>query len=147
MTPHKPERCQACQQIIMVRRRNLRSELVYGLQQLYDLNRPAKVSELKLSRGGFADFTKLKYWGFIERESEETWKITRLGLDFLNGEVSVPKYKWVFNDTVQKDPKDEKNPEVVVWEIRSELLSRKKVNQNSLSMSQYSARQQGDLFI
>jgi hypothetical protein len=46
------------------------------------------------------NFQKMGFWGLIEREKNDNpkkrtsgmWSITKLGIDFVNGKVSVPKY-------------------------------------------------------
>lgn len=130
----KTKRCSCCGQIIMVRRRNIRPEMVRALYQLADLGRPAKVSDLRgLSRGTFADFTKLKYWGLIASVKDtEKWSVTNDGHNFLFAGMRIKKYKWIFNDQVQDDPPGKKNPLIAVSDISREPISTQIVRKNSM---------------
>ncbi len=153
MRPDKrvSERCPHCQQIVMVRRRSIRGELIQALYQAYCLNAGAagfRVSDLKgLTRGGYADFTKLKYWDLIEPvKGEERWVVTNVGKNYLLGYLRLPKYRWIFNDKVQRDPVEEPNPMISVYQIKDSGITREEVNAASITRSEFNARQNGDLF-
>lgn len=53
-------------------------------------------------RGG--DYSKLAYWGLIERSTAEQgyWRITPLGRSWLRGTVVVPRYAYVLDGVVQR---------------------------------------------
>src|SRR3990167_6674061 len=117
-----PQRCTHCHKIIMVRRRLISRGLITGLLKLVGAGE-AKIVDLGLDLSSTCDFTKLKYWGLIEDGRMEcTYRPTRLAMDFLSGRVSIPKYRWIFNDEVQKDPYGKPNPEIHVWDIEPAMI-------------------------
>lgn len=144
----KTERCPHCGQITMVRARSIRGELILALEQARHFDRPFKVAALRgLSRGAYADFTKLKYWGLIaEVPDQELWVVTTLGKDFMDGAVTIEKYRWIFNDKIQETPPGKKNPEISVYDIKDGIISTDIVRRNSLSYTDYVASKSGDLF-
>jgi hypothetical protein len=57
---------------------------------------------------GGGDYSKLRYWGFIEegfelrdgkKHSNGMWRITGKGAQFVEGAITVPRYVWVYNGT------------------------------------------------
>lgn len=45
------------------------------------------------------DFTKLRHWDLIQLDEEqEHWRPTDLGVNFVNGHASVPKYAVIVNN-------------------------------------------------
>ncbi len=54
-------------------------------------------------RTGGADYAKLKYWGLlIPKELKRTgwWQPTLRGCMFAKNSISLPKYAYIYNDTV-----------------------------------------------
>ena len=59
---------------------------------------------LRVRFGG--DYTKLKYWGFVENKTNEDetkthsgiWRITQWGRKFVDGTMAAPAYLRVLND-------------------------------------------------
>lgn len=142
------QRCSHCGQITMVRRRNLRRELVQALRKAALFKRPFMVREIPgLSRGGYADFTKLKYWGLIEAVPDsERWRITAQGFGFLEGWHAIEKYKWVYNDRIQDQPVNADNPLVNADSIDPAPPTIHTVRQNSMTVDEHHATNSGDLF-
>lgn len=147
-------RCPHCRQLVMVRRRNLRKEQIFTLRIAANhfAFKPFKVSSIPdITRAVGGDFTILKHWGLIEEvPGKEMWTVTHLGATFLLGQVSIPKYCWIFNDTVQSKPLSAPNPEVFVYEIcRDEWASRvstESIRKNSMTFSEYQSQNERDLF-
>lgn len=48
-----------------------------------------------LGREAYTIYKRLKYWDFID---PQTRVITRVGRRFLNNEIAVPEWLWVYND-------------------------------------------------
>lgn len=119
--------CPHCGQKMMVYRRNIRKNMLYCLRKLYfDFGTQAKRAieiDTRILVG--SDFTKLKYWGLIEEGVQATtYKITEQGIMFVLGKIAIPKYKWVYNKTIQPDPEDEINPMIYSWEIAPQEISK-----------------------
>lgn len=62
------------------------------------------------TRGG--DYAKARWWGLIEQSEDERedgsdragmWRITERGIDFLLGQVRVPKYVLIYNNQLLAD--------------------------------------------
>ena len=58
------------------------------------------------------DFTKLRFWGFIERATEIEglkgktngyWRITAAGVEFIHGRTSAVKFLHILDDCVEKN--------------------------------------------
>lgn len=58
---------------------------------------------------------KLVWWGLIEskanidpkKKNSGIWRLTLLGVEFVEGRASVPKYKWTYNKKVIRTSRDE----------------------------------------
>lgn len=141
------QHCPHCKQIIMVRRRLIRRGMINGLVRLVDEGE-SKTADLGMDFSSICDFTKLKYWGLIEDGmAESTYRVTGLGLRFIRGEVSIPKYRWIFNDLVQKDPYGKPNPEIFIWDIDPMMINLKDIRKNSITGREYNDQKSGDLFL
>lgn len=46
------------------------------------------------------DYAKLAYWGLVYQDTAKVWHITDKGRQLLNGELSIPKYAYVYNGNV-----------------------------------------------
>jgi len=82
--------------------------------------REFKTADLKLNRTEYPNFTKLKYWGFIERRGNY-WRVTERALQFLRGDITVPAKIWYFRDEPQST-----DGEVHITTIVDEHESREK---------------------
>ncbi len=109
--------CPVCDQHCKLYKRKLNSGMVRALIQLATVQAkfdPVGVkiwvdaAKLQL-RGG--DYGKLRWWGLVEhrklRKDEKDsgekkdsgkWRVTQLGLQFLSGEVEVPRYAFIYNN-------------------------------------------------
>ena len=110
--------CPACGQNVKLYRRKLNSSMAYGLIILYRLHKEkgfdkgikmnTEVAKLKIPSSNI-EYSKLAYWGLIEEEenTDKTkknsgmWKITTHGKKFVNKEVSIPKYVFIYNGIVK----------------------------------------------
>lgn len=102
------ERCPCCTQRAQVYRRSIHSSMARGLIKLYKRQPHIAFHEIALfmEHRELADFAKLAYWGLVEEQpslredgSNRTgfWKITDLGLDFVEGRVTVAKHARVYD--------------------------------------------------
>lgn len=100
----KFKNCQCCGQKMMVYRRAVRLNMIPGLVVLSD-GIMRKTIELGLSAGARSDFTTLRFWGLIYRDLKKDrtkWGITKHGLLFLEGKVSIQRYVYIFNSQVKR---------------------------------------------
>jgi hypothetical protein len=63
--------------------------------------------ELMAAIAGGGDFSKLRFWNLIEAQPGDRadgsnrngfWRVTPLGVDFVNGRVKVPRTVWLFDN-------------------------------------------------
>ena len=84
-----------------------------GLINLYKLNAKAEGYYHVEKLGGFrtiCDLPKLKHFGLIEKgenldktkKTAGTWKITRLGIDFVLEKTPIPAAVFLYLDTVRR---------------------------------------------
>ena len=93
-------KCPHCGQLMKVYRRSIRKNMLPGLYALSDRT-PKKTSELGLTIGARSDFTILRYWGLICKQEDSKWSLTDKGRNFLNGELSIAKYLYIFNSQIE----------------------------------------------
>ncbi len=108
--------CPCCGQIVKLYKRKFNTIMARGLISLYHLCRGNQnyhhVSDImtKISPTGSSDFSKLRYYGLIEEESNDdtakktsgNWKITSLGIKFVHQRIIVPEYLHIYNTKVRK---------------------------------------------
>ena len=109
--------CPCCGRYVRVYRRTITKSQVEFLVDLYYAARVhsrrigVRVEELSIDvrtiqgqhmRGG--DYSKLAYWNLIRRSEEHQgyWGITTLGIHFLRGITTVPRYAHVLDGEVQR---------------------------------------------
>lgn len=101
---HRSE-CPNCHQQTLLRPKTLTKAI---LRPLWLASMKATISSKEVNdaigRTAYANFTQLKYWGFIRPSSSSTWEITTAGRDFLTGRLYVPEKVWVYNDRVRVVP-------------------------------------------
>lgn len=63
--------------------------------------------EMNLSKNGYANFQKLRYFGLVAKVKDErdeaksgSWLITRLGLQFVKGMSPAPKWVMTFRNRI-----------------------------------------------
>lgn len=59
-----------------------------------------KASQIGLTKSEYSVYTKLKFWGFIERMDDGFWIVTTSGHDFLNGKSRVVKEITYFRNRI-----------------------------------------------
>jgi len=81
-------------------RRTISPSMARGLQHLYD----AQVKGLKIdgTPNHFADFTKLRHWNLIYKMNEGGWRISKVGIDFVEGRNAMQRHAVVVNNKVVK---------------------------------------------
>lgn len=106
--------CECCGAKLVEYRFSFNTGLLVFLRRLYDAGRPAKTDTLGLTYSQRTNSQKLRYWGLAEKVVNEEaavkagwWQITRLGLCFIRGTVSIPKFVWTFRgEVVRKEGPD-----------------------------------------
>lgn len=105
--------CACCGQLVKLYKRNLYYKPARSLIELYllDCTEPGyhHIRNLKPDLGG-SDFSKLKYWELIshaanddpEKHNSGMWAITPKGRLFVEDKIKVPKYAFVFNDSLEE---------------------------------------------
>lgn len=74
------------------KRYNLGKSEVSGLGKLYAQGGEAlKREEIGLENKEYTVFARLAWFGLAEREQEQRWSITRLGIDFVEGIARVQR--------------------------------------------------------
>ena len=115
-------KCPCCNQHVRLYKRNITSAMAYALIIIHrsgntsffhienyfkKINCPASI------RG---DFPKLRFWGLIEKKSDLRpdgsnrngyYRITGKGRDFVNNNITVLKYLYLYNNKVQATEPDE----------------------------------------
>lgn len=105
--------CPLCHQQTVLRQITLSKAFLrplYAMRQHKEGMTPKQISEL-LGRTAYANYTNLKYWGFIEPVSivqgekvVNGWCITEIGDGFVQGLLRAPEYLWVYNDRARIVP-------------------------------------------
>lgn len=101
--------CPCCQRHAQAYRRSIHHSVAAQLIKLHRLGGTAHAKELIMpNMSGAGDLSKAKYWRLIEQLSGDDpkkktsghWRLTRLGRDFVKGEISILKYAHVWDDEV-----------------------------------------------
>lgn len=115
----KGERCPCCERYAQVYKRKLSKPVVRQLYKLLSLGGDKNfihASKL-ISPGvtGSGDLGKAKYWGLVEqkphhpdeKKSSGFWKLTEMGVFFLNEEAYIRKTLYIYNDKIIKQSSEE----------------------------------------
>ena len=100
------ELCPLCNHVINRRREYLTRGLVKILIKCHsykidNVNQFRPQKDLGLTKSEYNNFQKLKYHGIVEQfHRSGMWRITDRGLSFFLGEISLPKYVLVNNNSV-----------------------------------------------
>jgi len=80
---------------------------------------PVELKSLGWSRTRWQNFTKLKYWGLIEQPEPKSgkWRLTEKGLEFVTGEIRIPKFVWTWDDEVVEVAEEE----ILLADVWSEM--------------------------
>jgi len=108
--------CPCCGQAVKLYKRKMNKGMASALLRVHQLLKKAGgawlhvngLSELEKSQLSHMEFQKLRWWKVIEESPAErgSWRITPLGVDFINGRVQVRKYIYLFDDRPAKDVKN-----------------------------------------
>lgn len=106
--------CPACGQFVKRYNRKITSSMAFILIQLYHKAKDDFIHVENHMRtigkaGLGGDYVKMKFWNLIEQKPMVRqdgsprggyWKISRGGIMFVEKEISVPKYAYIYNDAV-----------------------------------------------
>lgn len=105
--------CPHCQAKMLVWKHSLTPGLVSTFLEFAKAVREKGINEIHLqdevdlSKNGYNNFQKLRYFGLVVKGKDERnelkagcWLITRLGLQFLQGNTPVPKWVITFRNRI-----------------------------------------------
>ena len=99
----KPEICECCGAKVVEYKHNFNAALANSLHKIYVFNKPLPLSELSLSRNQWTNFQKLRYWGLVNKVTDDEgkrinclWQVTKRGVDFIEGRLNITKYVWTY---------------------------------------------------
>lgn len=117
----KGAQCPVCRQFVKRYQRKLNSRMAYALILIYyhfrsvgaGTNHWLDVNKYLLSKdvhSGAANVALLRFWDLLERKPDKKsdgnhsgmYRITDLGIRFVQGECRVPKYIYLYNSRVLK---------------------------------------------
>lgn len=102
--------CPCCQQFAKRYRRQIYGAMAAGLIVAHQAN-GRDWFHLRTATGyAGGDHSKLRYWGLIEEEPGMRpdggragwWRVTPLGVSFVRGRVTVPKYALIYDNRLQR---------------------------------------------
>lgn len=133
---HKSE-CPTCHQQTLLRPLTLSKAMLRPLwlaSKRHTIN--SKEVHDAIGRTAYANFTQLKYWGFIRLVSPAVWEITDLGREFLAGSMRTPEKLWVYNDRVRIVPDEMKGRMVAFDDLVTFVeMDRQTAAANSVQLS------------
>ena len=100
--------CPCCGQYAKSYRRGVSGSQVKALMYLFQCGRGWH--HHREFADGSGEHAKLRFWGLVEKQTEPDeaeeedktstgyWRITKLGKRFVNGEVDIPKYVYIYNN-------------------------------------------------
>ena len=106
--------------------------MLRGLFALSDRT-PKKTRDLGLDSGARSDFTTLRYWGLICKEEKNKWMLTGKGHQFIHGEISVPKYLFIFNSQVEGQSEER----ITIHEIDDKLFDKEEFMEHASPYDDY----------
>ena len=132
----KNTNCHHCGQLMNVYKRSLRKGLVIALYKLRHRGW-SKSSQLDLPLGINGDFSKMKFWGLIYKPTEDRniWGITVRGMKFLEDEKRIPKYVYIYNNSVEKYSQET----ILASEVMPEILDLESVLKDSIPKNQFNS--------
>lgn len=103
--------CPMCKRFAKIYHRQLHHSACRQLILLYTLSEDSEwvhASALVLpDQAGMGDFSKAKHWGLIEQAPKHadipngSWRLTTDGIAFVRRELAIPRYVYIFDDTVR----------------------------------------------
>lgn len=101
--------CPHCSALMVEYTFTFNSGLATFLSALYEAKEPVRTDELGLTYSQRTNSQKLRYWGLAEQVKTGTaakkggvWKITRLGIDFVEGRVRIPRKVTMYRNTFRR---------------------------------------------
>jgi hypothetical protein len=114
--------CPCCNQFCKLYPRQIHSTIARGLIRFYRMSRghPGEymhVDRLCPDRKTSGDFAKLAMWKLIEecpktpedtmRRTSGFWKLTEIGIAFIERKIRVPRVKFVYNDRIMGESQEQ----------------------------------------
>lgn len=102
--------CPCCRQVVKRYRRALHAAMAQQLVRLFYLGSAFDREWVQVKRlylpGSSGDYAKLRFWGLIEPYDQRTadsnaagyWRVTKHGVDFVLGQIVVPRYVYLYNN-------------------------------------------------
>ena len=117
-----------------VYKRSLRKGLVEALVKL-DQRGQSRSSELDLPIGINADFSKMRFWGLIYKPTGDrnVWDITGKGKRFLDGLIKIPKYVYIYNNSVEKYSSEM----ILSSDVMPEIVDKESVLEESIPKNKF----------
>ena len=101
-------KCPCCTQTVMVWRRRVYGGLLTQLCRLVAYGQRGATSGVLAKKTGGGDHAKLRWWGLVEQDPDDgVWFATAKGHEFLKGNMKIPKWIYIFNNTLQYRSDDE----------------------------------------
>jgi hypothetical protein len=127
------KRCEHCGASMQVYRWAFAKRFLRGLRKLYNYGGPAKSADLDLAFSEHNHFHFLAYWGLIQEIDDHIWQITSKGYQFLNNQISIPKYIWIFRGKLTAPPEDDDTHQEDIFanDVELELVNKEKALENS----------------
>lgn len=132
--------CPCCQQQTIVYRREITFPMLHCMKVLYSRlkNKPSNYNEISNTHRVTTDFTKLRYWGLIQKTPESSlYKLTPDGIAFIRGYAELQRYRWIYNDERMPDPKDIDNPLIFCHDIKPKKMDKETILADSMTLSEY----------
>lgn len=104
--------CPVCGQFVKVYNRTITSTMARQLIHAWRCHGLAwfHTRDVVMQGSGAGDFSKLEFWGLIEAQPHKSgedgkkscgwWRITDVGLQFIKGESSQPRWAAIYNNTL-----------------------------------------------
>lgn len=115
----KKKVCPCCGRHAQVYRRQIHAQIAFQLIKLYRAGGATawvKLHEVLSKHGkpNISDFSITKYWGLVEQEvsndsakrTSGMWRLTPTGVQFVDGGLAIPKYSFIFDDTLIRSGKE-----------------------------------------
>ena len=61
----------------------------------------SELKDLKFTHSQRCNFPKLRYWELVYKD-DNTWHMTQKGMDFLRGNILLPKKVWTYRGEVER---------------------------------------------
>ena len=84
---------------MMSNKYTLNKTLLRCLAKMYK-NKGKKARDMGMTKSEFANYTKLKFWGFIDKLDDGLWVVKNSGIDFLHNRIRTAKEITYFRNKV-----------------------------------------------